>query len=287
MRLCGHRCEVAAGAVAADPDRGRIAAEPLGVGERPAGRGDRVVRRRRERVLGSEAVLDAEHRDPGAGADHAALAVIARDVADREPAAVEEDERRHRPLHALGDVEASGQRSRAAVDLEVLGGGDLGSGDERGGHRGQPGEGLAASAGDPADIGGSMLTCCRSGSRAGSSGTSADRLVEGPVGDHGPGLDPRLGDEPGLAVGIGGDERLDLGPVPLEDEQGAGGWIAGGTRDHEPTLVAPASHVLEVGLAVWLAPLEDVVDVGVGEDVQGGHRRRIMPGGSGGTSGAG
>ena len=67
--------EIAPGAVAANRDAIRIGSEIRGVGQRPAVRGERVVERRRERMLGRESVADAEHVGPGLAAQGELMAM--------------------------------------------------------------------------------------------------------------------------------------------------------------------------------------------------------------------
>ena len=86
------RREVAAGAVPADGDARGIQAETLGVREDPARRGDGVVVRGRERVLGREAVIEREDDDARAVREGPTEAVVRVDRAYDPPAAVEVDD---------------------------------------------------------------------------------------------------------------------------------------------------------------------------------------------------
>ena len=60
--------EVAAGAVAADRETPGVDAELACVRDDPARGGPGVVDRRRELVLGRQAIVDGDDRDPGLGA---------------------------------------------------------------------------------------------------------------------------------------------------------------------------------------------------------------------------
>jgi hypothetical protein len=89
------------------------------VRHRPRERGDRVVGGGRERVLGRLAVLDREHVHAGVAAQHAAGLVVRVEVADDEPAAVQEQQQRMRAARLGRDVVAAAQAPGGTVDLEV------------------------------------------------------------------------------------------------------------------------------------------------------------------------
>jgi hypothetical protein len=90
----GDRGEVGAGAVAADSDPRRIAAQPAGVGVRPPVGGEGVFGGRREGVLRGQAVVDREDVGAGVGGEEAAGPVVGVEVADHPAAAVVVDEKR-------------------------------------------------------------------------------------------------------------------------------------------------------------------------------------------------
>ena len=102
--------QVAAGAVAHRHEAGDLEAQFGGAaGDPPRGR-LAIVGRGGEGVLGREAVIDRDHRQPGLGGDLAAEAGVGIEVADDEPAAVEEHDRR--PRAALGLRVEQPQRDR-------------------------------------------------------------------------------------------------------------------------------------------------------------------------------
>ena len=105
---CG---EVAAGAVAAHPHPLRIGAERLGVRERPRVGSGCVFDRRRERVLGREAVVDREHVGARVPAQQPAQAVVRVEIAEHEAAAVEV--RQQRLAAAVGAAVSRGIVARA------------------------------------------------------------------------------------------------------------------------------------------------------------------------------
>ena len=97
------------GAVAAD--REQVAPTELGlVVGRPPHRRQRVLDGCRVRRLRSQPVVDGEHHGVGAAADPPAGLVVGVEVADHEPAAVQEDQRRPRAgtLRAVDAGRASG-----------------------------------------------------------------------------------------------------------------------------------------------------------------------------------
>ena len=87
-----HRGQVAAGAVAADRDAGRVGAELGRAGVGVAEGGERVVDRGREAVLGGEAVVHGEHARARRRGQQARGRVVRVEVAHDPPAAVEEDQ---------------------------------------------------------------------------------------------------------------------------------------------------------------------------------------------------
>ena len=103
-----HGGEVAAGAVAADRDPGRVDAQLGGVGAGPGEGGPGVLDRGREGMLGRQPVVDREHRRPGRGGEEAADAVVGVEVADHPAAAVEVDRA------AAAACRARGRRERRA-----------------------------------------------------------------------------------------------------------------------------------------------------------------------------
>ena len=113
---------MAAGAVAADRDAGRVGAELGRAGVGVAERGERVVDRGREAVLGREAVVDGEHAGARRRGEQAHGRVVGVEVADDPAAAVEEDEQggRRGPVRLVGHVEARPQRPVGAGDGEPL-----------------------------------------------------------------------------------------------------------------------------------------------------------------------
>ena len=98
-----HRGQVAAGAVAADDHPRRIGAERGGMLRAPAGGGQAVLRRRRERVFRRQAVVDRGDDAARPGAEVAADAVMRVEAAEHEAAAMVEDQQREGP-RALGGV---------------------------------------------------------------------------------------------------------------------------------------------------------------------------------------
>ena len=89
-----HRGEIAAGAVAANGKARRVDAERGAVCRNPFGRGDAVLDRGREFVLGRQAVIDRDDRAAGGIGQMAAHRVVAFEIADDPAAAVEKDQRR-------------------------------------------------------------------------------------------------------------------------------------------------------------------------------------------------
>ena len=112
--------QVAARAVAADREPGRVAAELGDVLGGPAGGGEAVVDGGRERRLGREPVVDRQHDDVGLAADPAALVVVGVEVADDEAAAVEEHQRRERARRPRGGRARAAERPAGEVEHEVL-----------------------------------------------------------------------------------------------------------------------------------------------------------------------
>lgn len=91
--LCGHGREVAAGRVTGEAET-RVADAVAGrVGRGPAGGVDTVVGGLRGAVLRREAVVDVEHRDPGAVGDPGADRVIPSRVAEHPATPVEPQHR--------------------------------------------------------------------------------------------------------------------------------------------------------------------------------------------------
>ena len=84
--------QVAAGGIAADRQPIGRAAKRSGVGVRPAGGGHGIVRAARERVLGRQAVVDAQHAMAAAVGQDAAEVVVGLEVAEHPAASVEEDQ---------------------------------------------------------------------------------------------------------------------------------------------------------------------------------------------------
>jgi hypothetical protein len=117
--------QVAAGAVAANGDAGRVALDRVGVDRHPLGGGEAVFDGRRELGLGRQAVVDADDDGLGLGAQLAGHRVVAVDAADREPSAVEEQQDRERPV-ALRPVHPDRDLAGRAGDRPVVGAGELG-----------------------------------------------------------------------------------------------------------------------------------------------------------------
>jgi hypothetical protein len=106
--------EVAAGAVAADR-RGATRSRPSARhGGAPSGRGEAVVDRGREAVLGAHAVVDRDDRAARAVGELAAEHVVGVEVADGPAAAVEvHQHRRRRRVVAAPRRPVQAQRDRA------------------------------------------------------------------------------------------------------------------------------------------------------------------------------
>ena len=111
--------EVAAGAVAADADAGRVDADLGGVVEGPAGGGQGVVVAGGEGVFGREAVVHRQDLGAGVGGEAAAVGVVSLEVADDPAAAVEIDQARAGRRGVGRGVEAGRDRAAGAADLEV------------------------------------------------------------------------------------------------------------------------------------------------------------------------
>ena len=88
--------------------------------------------------------------------------------------------------------------------------------------------------------------------------------------DHHPRLDAPSRHQPRVHVGVVGRERLDVAERRLrgEHEQPAVRRVAGRARHHEAPAVLPFGDVREVGVAVRRAPLEDVGDVLVVQEME-------------------
>jgi hypothetical protein len=133
--LARDRGQETAGRVAADGQPGRLvgrrAWQRARVGEYPLPRGPGVVDRGRVGVLGRQPVLHRQHRESAARAEQPARAVVGVDIAEHEPASVEEDQQVG-PVRCRR-VEPGPQRTGRPVDAEVGGGRDrrrlAGSGD--------------------------------------------------------------------------------------------------------------------------------------------------------------
>ena len=110
--------EVAARAVARHPEPAGIGTELVGVRSRPAQRAACILHGRRERVLGGQAIVNREHVDARVVAQQATDAIVRVEVAEHEPAAVEEDEQRVRAASFGGRIVAGAQR-HTGVDLQV------------------------------------------------------------------------------------------------------------------------------------------------------------------------
>ena len=74
---------------------------------------------------------------------------------------------------------------------------------------------------------------------AGRRGPNGALVLERPVGDDGPGLDPVRGDQAGRDVGVGGHEPLHPRDVAGEAKERAMGRVAQGARDHDLAAVRP------------------------------------------------
>src|SRR5690606_14310041 len=86
--------QVAAGAVAGDDETGELPSQFRRAGGDPARRRLAVVGRGGEGVLGGEAVIDRDHRQIELMGDFGAERMIDLEIADREPAAVDEHDAR-------------------------------------------------------------------------------------------------------------------------------------------------------------------------------------------------
>ena len=114
----GHRREVAARRVARDRDPVGIAAQLGGVLGDPFDRGVTVRRRGGEGVLGREAVVDGDDQAVGAIGESGTDVVVAIEVAQCPPPAVEEQTDREGSL-AVGFVDPDGDRRFGARKREV------------------------------------------------------------------------------------------------------------------------------------------------------------------------
>ena len=117
--------QVASGARSSHGDSGRVHPDGRGVLRYPFGRGIAVLDRRRELVLGGQAVVDGHDGTSRSGDDVAHGPVVGLDVANDPAAAVEIDEDGKRgvpvgPVNTDRDV-AFGARDRAVLKARDVG----------------------------------------------------------------------------------------------------------------------------------------------------------------------
>ena len=119
----GDGCEPATGAVADDRQPPRIEAERTRFMRQPRKRGDAVLNRGREGVLGREAIVEREDGRAGVVAKRAAEYVMRVDVAEDTAAAMDEKDRRAVAARC-GIVSAQTYRSGGARCGEIARHGD-------------------------------------------------------------------------------------------------------------------------------------------------------------------
>ena len=119
----GDGRQVGARAVAGHREPGPVPAERAGVVGEPAQRSHRLVDRYRERVLGRQAIADADHEGARCGRERPRHAIERRDRADRPTAAVQVGDDRQ-PGRETRRVGAQGQPAVRAVDHEVADAGE-------------------------------------------------------------------------------------------------------------------------------------------------------------------
>ena len=125
-QLRHHRGEVGAGRVAGDGNPVRVAAQLGGVLADPLQRGPAVVHPGRERMLRGEPVVDGHHDGLGADGVCAGDRIVGVQVAQRETAAVVEDDDRQvavlgdrRPVDADRDVGELTVPDNAILDAQI------------------------------------------------------------------------------------------------------------------------------------------------------------------------
>ncbi len=111
----GDRREVAAGAVAADGEPRRIDPERRALPGDPGGRGEAILDRGREFVLGRQAVVDRDDGAAGGIGEMAAERVVRFDIADDPAAAVEIDQHRQVRRRRGAGAAIEAQRNGAAI----------------------------------------------------------------------------------------------------------------------------------------------------------------------------
>jgi hypothetical protein len=115
----------AAGAVAGDRDASRIGVEVDRVLDCEPKRGERVVDRRREAVLGCEPVINREDRHVGVERNEPACVVVRFEVAHDEAPAVEIHEQPAVLADPGGRIEVGSERAGRTGDRDLLDARDL------------------------------------------------------------------------------------------------------------------------------------------------------------------